>query len=166
MLAGISDLFIAPHLPLTHRRNNLQFGRERGYGSVDSDLVVAFTGATVGDRVAAMTTSGIDGELGDQRAPKSREQRIAEAVGAVGEDRRSDEVAREFVTRVNHFSGDCAKIKRLLFDDGVVLSWLTKVDRERHDLGLILVLNPFAHHARVEAAGEQQQYAPDFVRVG
>ena len=55
---------------------------------------------------------------------------------------------------------------RLALHDVVVLAGLAEVDGQRHDLGLVLVLDPLEHHARVQAAGVQQQDAVDLAGLG
>ena len=45
-----------------------------------------------------------------------------------------------------------AELVGLRADTLVVLAGLADVDRQRDDLGVVLVLNPLEHHARVEAA--------------
>ena len=94
----------------------------------------------------------VDGELGDQRAAERGEERVAEAVDRVGLDRRDDEVVRELLARVDDVAVDRAELERLALDDVVVLARLAEVDGQRDDLGLVLVLDPLEHHARVEPA--------------
>jgi hypothetical protein len=55
---------------------------------------------------------------------------------------------------------------RLALHDVVVLAGLAEVDGQRHHLGLVLVLDPLEHHARVQAAGVQQQDAVDLAGLG
>ena len=166
VLARVGDLLLAPHLPAAHGRDDLQLGRERRHGRLDAHLVVALAGAAVGDRVAAVLARVVDGELGDQRPPEGGEQRVAEAVDRVGLDGRHDEVAGELLARVDHLGRDGAELQRLALDDVVVLAGLAEVDGQRDDLGVVLVLDPLEHHARVQAAGVQQQDAVDLAGLG
>ena len=94
----------------------------------------------------------LDGRLGDERPAQRREQRVAEPVDRVGLDRGDDEVVGELLARVDDVRLDRAEVLRLALDDVVVLTRLAEIDRERDDLGLVLVLDPLEHHARVQAA--------------
>ena len=166
VLARVGDLLLAPHLPAAHGRDDLQLGRQRGHRRLDADLVVALAGAAVGDRVAAVLARVLDGELGDQRAPEGGEERVAEAVDGVGLDGRDDEVAGELLARVDDLGRDGAELQRLALHDVVVLAGLAEVDGQGHDLGLVLVLDPLEHHARVQAARVEQQDAVDLAGLG
>ena len=166
VLAGVGDLLVAAHLPGAHGRDHLQLGRQGGDRRLDADLVVALAGAAVGDRVAAGLARVVDGELGDQRPAERGEERVAVAVVGVGLDRRGDVVARELLARVDDVAVERAELQRLALDDLVVLARLAEVDGERDDLGLVLVLDPLEHHARVQAARVEQQHARDLVLLG
>ena len=166
VLAGVGDLLLASHLPAAHRRDDLHLRVERDHGRLDPDLVVALAGAAVGDRVAAGAARVLHRELGDQRAAESGEQRIAAAVETVGLDGRQHVVAREFLARVDHVAVERAQVERLALHDLVVLARLAQVDGESHHLGLVLVLDPLEHHARVEPARVEQQHAPHLFGVG
>ena len=72
-----------------------------------------------------------------------------------------DVLAGELLARVDDVAVERAELQRLALDDVVVLAGLAEVDGERDDLGLVLVLDPLEHHARVEAAGVEQQHAAD-----
>ena len=128
-------------------------GAAAEHGGLDPHLVVALARAAVGDRVAAVAPGVLDGELGDQRAAERREQRVGKAVDRVRLDGRCDEVAGELLARVDDLRGDRPELHRLAPDDVVVLAGLAEVDREGDDLGVVLVLDPLEHHARVQAPG-------------
>ena len=166
VLARVGDLLLAAHLPAAHRRDDLHLGVERDHGRLDPNLVVALAGAAVGNRVAARTTRVLDRQLRDQRPPERREQRIAAAVQRVRLDRRHHVVARELLARVDHVAVERAQVERLALHDLVVLAGLAQVDGERDDLGLVLVLDPLEHHARVEPARVEQEHPPDLAGLG
>ena len=165
VLARVGDLLVAAHLPRPHRRDHLELGRERRHRALDPHLVVALAGAAVGDRVAAGLARVLDRELRDQRPAERGEERVAVAVVGVRLDRREDVLLRELVARVDHVRLDRAEPRRLALDHVVVLARLAEVDRQRDDLGLVLVLDPLEHHARVEPAGVEEQHAPDLARL-
>ncbi len=166
MLAGVGDLLLAAHLPGAHRRDRPQLGGQRRDRRLDPHLVVALAGAAVGDRVTPARARVLDGELGDQRAPERGEQRVAAAVQRVRLDRGRHILARELLARVHHMAVQRAQPQRLLANDLIVLAGLAQVDGQAHDLGVIGVLDPLEHHARIEAAGVQQQHALDLLGVG
>ena len=166
VLARVGDLLLAAHLPAAHRRDDLHLGIERDHRRLDPHLVVALAGAAVGDRVAAALARVLDRELGDQRPPERGEQRVAAAVERVGLDRGQHVVARELLARVDHVAVERAQVQRLALDHVVVLAGLAEVDGEGDDLGLVLVLDPLEHHARVEAARVEQQHPPDLAGLG
>ena len=58
------------------------------------------------------------------------------------------------------------EVQRLAAHDLVVLPRLAQVDRERDDLGVVLVLDPLEHDAGVEPAAIEQQHAPDLAGLG
>src|SRR5918998_466568 len=67
---------------------------------------------------------------------------------------------------VAHVAVERAELHRLALDDLVVLPRLPQVDRQRDDLGLVLVLDPLEHHARVQPARVEEEDAVDLVVVG
>ena len=166
MLARVGDLLVAAHRPRAHGRDHLELGRERRDGRLDAHLVVALAGAAVGDRVAAGAARVVDGELGDQRPAERGEERIAVAVVGVGLDGRQHVVAGELLARVDDVAVQCPEPQRLAAHDLVVLARLAEVDGQRDHLGVVLVLDPLEHHARVQAAGVEQQDAADLFRLG
>ena len=52
--------------------------------------------------------------------------------------------------------------KRLLADFFEIVGLLTDVDGQGNHFGLILVLNPLQHHARIETAGIQEDNFTNF----
>ena len=108
----------------------------------------------------------LDGELRDQRPAERGEQRVAAAVERVGLDRRRDVLARELLARVDDVAVERAEPQRLALDHLVVLAGLAEVDGQADHLGVVGVLDPLQHHARVEAAGVEQQHAVDVLGVG
>ena len=166
VLARVGDLLVAAHRPRADGGDHLQLGRERRDRALDAHLVVALARAAVGDRVAAGLAGVLDGELGDQRAAERGEERVAVAVVGVGLDRRQHVLLRELLARVDHVAVERAELQRLAAHDVVVLPGLPEVDGQRDDLGLVLVLDPLEHHARVQAAAVEQQHAPDLSGLG
>ena len=161
VLARVLDLLLAAHLPAAHRGDDLEPRVECNHRRLDPHLVVALAGAAVRDRVAACLARLLHGDLRDQRPSERGEERIAAAVEGIGLDRGQHVVAREFFTGIHHVALEGAEVERLAAHHVEVLAGLTQVHRERDHLGLVLVLDPLEHHARVEPAGVEQQDAPD-----
>ena len=166
VLARVSYLLLTTHLPGAHRRDRAQLGRKRGDGRLDSHLIVALAGAPVRDRVTAALTGVLDGQLGDQGATERGEQRVAAAVQGVGLDRWDNVLASELLARIHHVAVQRSQPYRLIADHLVILAGLAQVDGQAHDLGVVGVLDPLQHHARVQAAGVQQQHTVDVLGIG
>src|SRR5205085_6837351 len=60
MLARVGDLLLASHLPAANGGDDLRLRGKRGDRGLDPDLVVAFAGAAVGDRVATRLARNLD----------------------------------------------------------------------------------------------------------
>ena len=105
-------------------------------------------------------------ELRDQRPAERGEQRVAEAVDRVRLDRRKHVVARELLAGVHDAAVDRTELERLAADHVVILTGLAEVDGQRDHLGVVLVLDPLEHHARVEPAAVEQQDAVDVLGRG
>ena len=100
------------------------------------------------------------------RPPERGEQRVTVAVVGVRLDRREHVLARELLARVHHVRLERPEPQRLALDDLVVLARLPEVDGQRDHLGVVLVLDPLEHHARVEATGVQEQDSADLAGLG
>ena len=64
MLAGVGDFFDAGHAPFAGGGDDLEIGGERADGDIEPDLVVAFSGAAMGDGGRALLPRGLDHEAG------------------------------------------------------------------------------------------------------
>ena len=100
VLGGVLELLGPRPLPFAHRGDDLEVGRERLERHVEPDLVVPLAGAAVRDRGRAMLPRDADHELGDQRTPEGRRQRVFPLVKGTGRQRRKHEVVDEQVARV------------------------------------------------------------------
>ena len=166
VLLRVGDLLVAAHLPLAHRRDHLEVGRERRDRRLDAHLVVALAGAAVGDRVGVVLARGVAGELGQQGPAERGEQRIAALVAGVRADRRGHVVAGELLLGVHHEALDGPEVEGLLPHRVEVVGRLAQVDAERHDLGVVLVLDPLQHHRGVQAARVEEDDAMHLVGLG
>ena len=95
MLLRVDDLRLAVHLPFPQRRDDLQLGRQRLHGDVETDLVVAFAGAAVRNSRRTFISRDCHHLAGDQRAGERRCQRIVALVACAGKEGRKGEVADE-----------------------------------------------------------------------
>ena len=103
----------------------------------------------MGDGVAAAAPGLLDGQLGDQRPAQGGEQRIPQPVDGVGLDRRKDVVAGELLPGIDQHAVHRPQLERLAADHLEVLPRLPQVDRKRHHLGLVALLDPLQHHTGV-----------------
>ena len=127
MLARVGDLFLAAHLPVAYRRDDLQLGPERRLRRLDAHLVVPLAGAAVRDRVAARLACDLDGDLRQQWPAECGEERVAAAVERVRLDRRQHVVLGELLARVDHDAIESAQLDRLALHDIEVLARLPEV---------------------------------------
>src|SRR6185503_4906993 len=95
---------------------------------LDPYLVVALSRAAVGDRVAARAPGVVDRELGDQRPPERREQRIAAAVQSVGLDRRQYVLVRKLLAGIDDDRVQRTEVPCLANNHVPVLLRLAEVD--------------------------------------
>ena len=156
MLIRVGDLLVAAHLPLAHRCDNPQLWCQRGDGGLNPHLIVALAGTAVGDGVAAVTPRLVNSQLGDERTSQRREQGVAALVARVRLDCRGHVVTGELLARVDDQALDGAQVGRLLEDLGEVVLRLAKIDAQRHDLGVVLILDPLEHHRCVETTRVEQ----------
>ena len=121
-------------------------------GDVEADLVVALAGAAVGDRVGAFLVGDLDQQLGDHRSGHGRGQRVDALVQGAGLDVRPAEVTHEPLASVDDVGA------RRAGADGSPIDVLLEnaapeVDRQGHDLDVVLLAQPGDGDRRVESAG-------------
>ena len=163
VLLRVGDLLVAAHLPLAHRGDHLQVGRQRRDRRLDAHLVVPLAGAAVGDRVGPVLAGRVAGQLRQQGAAEGGEERIAPLVAAVRPDRRGHVVAGELLLGVHDEALHRPQVERLPAHGVEVVVRLPEVDAQGHDLGVVLVLDPLEHHRRVQAARVQEHHAVHLV---
>jgi hypothetical protein len=166
VLLRVRDLLVAAHLPLAHRRDDLQVRREGRDRRLDAHLVVALAGAPVRDRVGVVLMRRVARQLRQQRAAERREQRVPALVAGVGLDRGRHVVPSELLLGVDHQARDGAQVEGLLAHRVEVVRRLAQVDAEGHDLRVILVLDPLQHHRGVQATRVEQHHAVHLVGLG
>jgi len=110
VLARVRGLLLAAHPPAAHGGDQLELRRQRHDRRLDPHLVIALPRAPMGDRVAARGARVVHGQLGDQRPPERREQRIAETVDGVGLDRREHVLGGELLACVDDVTLDGAEL--------------------------------------------------------
>src|SRR5438093_1544287 len=62
--------------PFAPRRDDFDVGVERVSGQLEADLVVAFAGGAMGDRVGTAFRRDLDQSLGDQRPGNRRSEKV------------------------------------------------------------------------------------------
>ena len=162
----VGDLLVAAHLPLTNRRDDLQLRGKRLDGRLDPDLVVALAGAAMGDGVAAVRAGDVAGDLREKRPAERRKERIGPLVARVRFDGGRDVVADELLLGIDKQRLGRAKRRGFRDDRVEVVLGLAEVDAQRHDLSVVLVLDPFEHDRRIQSAGVEQHASVHLVWLG
>ena len=154
MGVGIGDLVgTALQVPLANRGDNLELGVEGLDGGLKTNLVVTLAGAAVGDVGRAKLVSDLDELLGEQRARKSREQRILVLVHGVCGDGLSQELIRELVAQVEHLAIENAQVECLLLLGIQSGLFLAHVAADTNDIEILLVLEPLDTYGCIKTTG-------------
>ena len=114
--------------------DDLQVGVHVGEADLETDLVVALTGAAVGDVGSAVLLGGLDEVLDDQRAGDRGDQRVLLHVHAVGLDGRQAVLLGELVLGVDDDRLHGAAVEGTLTHALHVLAALAEVECHGHDL--------------------------------
>ncbi len=128
-------------LPFAPWRDHLDRRIEGVGGQLESDLVVAFAGRTVGDGVGAGLVGDLDEALGDQRAGNRRSEEVDPLIDRVHPHHREDEVADEFLAKVLDVDLLDPHQFRLLAGRLQLLA-LSEIGGEGDDLGAVGGLKP------------------------
>ena len=110
-------------------------------GHVEADLVVALARAAVGHGVAALAVGDLDEQLCDERSRQRGGQRVDALVQRVGLEAGPDELADEAVAAIDDVGAAGAGRERAR-GDAITQRVATEVDRQGHDLGVVLLLEP------------------------
>ncbi len=138
--------FVAP------RSDDLQVGRERGGGQLETDLIVALAGRTVRDGVGFFLLRDLDHALGDERARNGRTQEVLAFVNRAGAEHWKDEVARKLFLQIINVDFGRAGLDGFGFK-AVEFLLLPDVGAEADHFGIIFFLDPGHQDGSIEAAG-------------
>ena len=98
-LVGIrNEIRPALHIPLPPRSHHLDTRLKRIVGEFKANLVIAFSGRTMGNGIRAFLPRNFDLALRDQRPGDGGAEKIAVFVGCIGTQDRENVVAHEFFT--------------------------------------------------------------------
>ena len=147
--------------PVTPGSNHLDVRIEGIGGKFEANLVVAFSGRAVCDRVGACLFRDFDEAFGDKRAGDGRAEQIDTFVNGIGTEHRENEITDEFFAKVINVDFLDAEHLRLLACRLQFLA-LAEICSEGHHLAAEFRLQPFQNDGCVEAAGIGQH---DFLDV-
>src|ERR1019366_10103390 len=149
---GVVDRVLArDDVPLAPRRDDRELRRERHVCQLEPHLVVSLSGAAVRKGVTARGERDRDLLLGDERTRGGRAEQVVVLVRRAGLQNRKEVVPRELVLRVDEKELRGPGLPRLLLEAGRLLG-LADVDRDRHDLAAVVLLEPRNDDRRVEPA--------------
>ena len=132
MLLRVRDLLLAGHAPHPGGSDDLQVRRKGGRAEVESDLVVPFARAAVGDGGCALAARNGDEMFPDERPGEGRAQGVLPLVHRVGFECREDELVRKLLAGIHEVRG-CAEVL-CLFLDPHDIPRLAHVDGQRDDV--------------------------------
>ena len=156
-LRVFDEVHAAREIPLAPRRDDLDVRLERIGGQFEADLVVAFAGRAVADRVGAFGAGDLDQALADERARDRGAEQVIAFVNRIRLHHREDEIAGELFGQVLHIALRGAGADRF-FLDAVQLLLLADVGAEADDLGIVLLFDPLDDHGGVKPAGISDDY--------
>ena len=163
VLLRVGDLLVAAHLPLAHRRDDLQVRRRASRRSPRCAPGRSPCRCTRGRSCRRRARGPRHGELGQERPAERGEQRVPALVAA----RSPGSPGRRSRARTPPWrrrpGSRRAQVEGLLAHGVEVVVRLAQVDAERHHLGVVLVLDPLEHHRRVQAARVEQHHAVHLV---
>ena len=159
VLLGERDLDVAGQGQVANRADGLQRRVDGGDGDLETNLVVALAGATVGDGVGAELVGGAHEVLGDQRTGNGGDQRVDAFVHGVGLEGLHAIFVGELVTGVDHVGFDGSAGKGALLDGLEAFAALADVEGHGHDVLAGALLQVRDGDGGVKTAGVGQNNA-------
>ncbi len=152
LFSVVHQFFTGQQVPLAPRRNDF-YPRLEGIGTeLETHLVVALAGSTVGDGIGAGLVGDLDQTLGDERPRDGGAQQVLAFVDGVGTEHREHEVAHELFAQiidVDFLDAHGLGLGACRLD----LLTLTQVSGKGHHFTVISILQPLEDHRSVQAAG-------------
>jgi hypothetical protein len=148
----VDGILAAADIPLTPRRDDGQFGRERGKRHLEAHLVVALAGAAVCERVGPDAVGHFDLTLGDEWTRHGGAEEVFPIVDGTGTERRENEVPDELFAEVFHIALLGARRERLVSDAAQLFRALSDVGGDADDACVVVLPQPRDDNGRVEAA--------------
>ena len=142
VLFSVGQQLLAGHqVPLAPWRNHFYARLERIGTQLETHLVVALAGGTVGNGIGAGFVGDFNQTLGNQRAGNGGTQQVLAFVNGVGAEHGEDKITHKFFTQV--VDVDFLDAQRLGLGTGRFdLLALPQVSGEGNDFALVLVLQP------------------------
>ena len=134
MLLGECDLDITGQGQITNRADGLQGRVDGSDGHLETHLIVALAGATMGDRIGSELVGGTHKMLGDERTGDGGDQRVHAFVHGVGLQGLHAVFVGKLVTGINHIGFDGATGQSTLLDGFKAFAALTDVKGHGHDI--------------------------------
>ncbi len=153
MLLGIVEtVFSRLKRPLPPRRNDLEFRGECLVGQFEPHLIVAFSGAPVGDGRRAFAQRHFDLMFGNHRAGQRRTEQVLVLVHSPGFQGREDVSGQEFLAQILDHNLACAGGICLLNHSFNVIS-LANIADHGNDVVRVIFLEPRDDDRRIESPG-------------
>ena len=149
---GVRELILPrAEIPLPPGSDHPELGRQRPVGDLEANLVVALSGAAVGQRVAAVGQRRLHLRFRDQRPRERRSEQVAALVDRAGAQGGEEVVGGELCLEVDDLARDRAGAKRL-FSNRLEVLLLSDVGHHRDHLAGVVIPQPGDHHRRIESA--------------
>lgn len=129
-----------------------EFGGEHGGAEFEADLVVAFTGGTVGDGVGVFAEGDFDHAFGDAGSGDGGAEEVLAFVDGTGLEHGEDVIAGEFLAEVADEALGGAGGGGFFFE-AVEFFFLADVGAVGDDLALVLVFEPGEEDRGIQTAG-------------
>ncbi len=161
VLFSVGQQLLAGHqVPLAPWRNHFYARLKRIGTQLETHLVVALAGGTVGDGIGTGFVGNFNQALGDQRTGDGSTQQVLAFINGVGAEHRENKVAHKFFTQV--VDVDFLDTQRFGLGTGRLdLLALTQVSGEGNDFALVLVLQPLEDYRGIQATGIGQNHLFD-----
>src|SRR5665647_819318 len=158
-------LLAAQQIPLAPRRNDLDVRIERIGAQLETHLVVALAGGTMGNRIGIGFTCNLDQALGNQWACYGSAEQIFALVNGIGMEHGKNEIAHEFLAQVVDINFLHAEFFGF-FARRFQLFTLADVSGKRHYLALIDVCQPRQDDRGIQTARVGKHYFANISFLG
>ena len=152
VLLRVLDRDVTRQGQVAHRGDAVHVGCHRGDRDFETDLVVALTGASVGDGRGTELARGLHQVLRDDGTRQRGDEGVLAFVQRVRLEGRHAVFVGEFVARVGNVGLHSTTVEGALANDLEVFSALADVNGDGDDLTAGLLTDPSDGHRGVQAA--------------